>query len=252
MILSPASPAARRLVMALALAPLALGLAACKNEGTGAATAAAVSAVAPPAGKAWTDVVAVTPEGGHVLGNPQAPVKVIEYGSLSCPHCAKLAQEGFPTLVGKYVTSGKVSVEFRSFAIHPQDVPLTMLAQCAGPEMFFPLVEDLYKNFDAVTEGTMKGADAANAALNLPDNQRFIALSDALGLTTFFAARGISADQAKTCLSKPEDAAKIARHSESYSAQGIDSTPTLLVNGTKIEGGTWADLDAALKNAGVS
>ena len=242
----------RRIVFLLALAPLAMGLAGCKQEGTSAATAGPVAAATPPAGKAWTDVVAVSPDGGYVMGNPQAPVKVIEYGSLSCPHCAKLAQDGFPTLVGKYVTSGKVSVEFRSFAIHPQDVPLTMLAACAGPEMFFPLVEDLYKNFDAVTERTMKGADAANAALNLPDNQRFVALSNALGFTEFFAARGISVDQAKTCLTKPGEASRIAKLSEAYSAKGIDSTPTLLVNDTKVDGATWAELDAALKAAGVS
>jgi len=242
-----------RLTAAAMLAPLALGLAACnKDAGSSAAPSGPVAATPPPAGKAWTDVVSATPEGGYLMGNPNAPVKLIEYGSLSCPHCAKLAQEGFPTLVGKYVTSGKVSLEFRSFAIHPQDIPLTMLAECAGPETFFPLAEDLYKNFDAVTERTMKGADQANKLSGLPENERFVALADALGFTEFFAARGISKDQSKACLANAANATKVAKFSENYSQQGIDSTPTLLINGTKVGGAEWAALDAALQKAGVN
>lgn len=243
-----------RLAATAMMVPLALGLAACKKDAASdtAAPAGPVAAAPPPAGKAWTDVVSATGEGGYLMGNPAAPVKVIEYGSLSCPHCAKLAQEGFPTLVGNYVNSGKVNLEFRSFAIHPQDVPLTMLAECAGPETFFPLVEDLYKNFDAVTEATMKGADQANKLSGLPENQRFVALADALGFTEFFAARGVSKDQSKACLANSANATKIAKFAESYSNNGIDSTPTLLVNGTKVEGAEWSALDAALKKAGVN
>lgn len=244
-----------RLTAAALLAPLALGLAGCKKDAAGegaAAPSGPVTAVAPPAGKAWKDMVTANAEGGYVMGNPAAPVKLIEYGSLSCPHCAKLAQEGYPTLVDSYVASGKVSLEFRSFAIHPQDVPLTVLAQCGGTETFFPLVEELYKNFDAVTEATMKGADAANKLGTLPDNQRFIALSQALGFTDFFAARGLAKDQQNACLADIGKATQIAKFSETYSGQGIDSTPTLLVNGTKVNGATWAELDAALKAAGVS
>jgi protein-disulfide isomerase len=241
-----------RLLAFAALAPLALGLAACNKEaGSDAAASGPVTAVAAPAGKQWQDVVVATPEGGYLMGNANAPVKLVEYGSLSCPHCAKLAQEGFPELI-KLVGTGKMSLEFRSFAIHPQDVPLTVLASCGGAETFFPLTEELYKNFDAVTESTMKGADQANKLGSLPDNQRFVALADALGFTDFFAARGLSKDQQKVCLGDFSKATEVAKHSESYGQQGIDSTPTLLINGQKVEGSTWADLKAALAKAGVS
>lgn len=241
-----------RLSTVAALAPLALGLASCKQEGGSETAAAPVAAVAPPAGKTWQEVVSTTPEGGYVMGNPQAAVKVLEYGSLSCPHCAKLTQEGYPALIEQYVASGKVSLEFRSFAIHPQDVPLTVLAQCGGPATFFPLVEEVYRNFDAVMERTMQGAEAADRLGNLPDNQRFIALADTLGFTEFFAARGVSKDQAKTCLADISRATQVAKFSEQYGSQGIESTPTLLINGTKVEGATWAELKAALAKAGVS
>ncbi|MBC2665832.1 thioredoxin domain-containing protein [Novosphingobium flavum] len=244
-----------RLTATALIAPLVLGLAACKKDAASegaAAPSGPVTAAAPPAGKAWKDVVASTGDGGYLMGNPNAPVKLVEYGSLSCPHCAKLAQEGFPTLVDNYVASGKVSLEFRSFAIHPQDVPLTVLAECGGTDTFFPLAEELYKNYDEVTERTMKGADAANKLGTLPDNQRFVTLSEVLGFTDFFAARGLSKDQQKACLSDFAKASAVAKNSEAYSAKGIDSTPTLLINGTKVEGATWAELDAALKAAGVS
>jgi len=241
-----------RLSLLAALAPLTLGLAACKKDAEGPAASGPVAAVAPPAGKTWQDTVAVTPEGGYVMGNPNAPVKLIEYGSLSCPHCAKLAQEGFATLTGNYVASGKMSLEFRSFAIHPQDVPLTMLVECGGPDTFFPLTEELYRNFDAVTAATMKGADAANKLGNLPDNQRFVALAETLGFTEFFAARGLSKDQQKTCLADAAKASQIAKYSEAYGQQGVDSTPTLMINGSKVNGATWEELKAALAKAGVS
>jgi len=248
-------PALTRIALIAALAPLALGLAACKKDGAAAGSGAAsgpVAAVAPPAGKTWQETVAVTPEGGYLMGNPDAPVKLIEYGSLSCPHCAKFAQEGYPTLTGNYVASGKVSLEFRSFAIHPQDIPLTMLAECGGPDTFFPLTEELYRNFDAVTERTMKGADAANKLGTLPDNQRFVALAETLGFTDFFAARGLSKDQQKICLADGAKATQLAKYSEAYGQQGIDSTPTLMINGTKVDGATWNEVKAALARAGVS
>ena len=244
-----------RLTTIAVLAPLVLGLAACSKDAadgsSGSAAAGPVAAVPPPAGKAWTDVVTVNPEGGYVMGNPQAPVKVLEYGSLSCPHCAAFAEQGYPTLVNSHVASGKVSLEFRSFAIHPQDVPLTMLIQCGGPQTFFPLLEEVYKNFDAVAERTMQGADAAKNIGSLPDNQRFVALGDVLGFTEFFAARGVAKDQAHACLADFNKATALAKQSENYGAQGIESTPTLLVNGNKITGGTWADLNTALQLAGV-
>ena len=83
------------------------------------------------------------------MGNPNAPIKVVEYGALSCPHCAKLSNAGSKTLVDKYVNSGRVSYEFRSYIIHGSiDVVLTMLVQCADKSAFFPLVEQIYATQD--------------------------------------------------------------------------------------------------------
>lgn len=243
-----------RLTLALTAAPLALPLAACGSNGGDGGDAPkgdAVAAVAAPAGSSWTETVQQTADGGFLLGNPNAPIKLIEYGSLSCPHCAKLAQDGYPKLLSDYVGTGKVSLEFRSFAIHPQDIPLTLLAQCGGPQTFFPMIEEFYKNFDAMSERTMQGADAANATSSLPPAQRMVALSDALGFTEFVAARGISQDQARACLSDTANATKYADFSQKYSADGINATPTLVLNGSKLEVATWAELEPLLQQAGA-
>jgi len=244
---------ATRSVLIAGLA-LTLGLAACKKSDDAAATSTSgdpVAAVAPPAGKAWTDVVSATPDGGMRMGNPAAPIKMVEYGSLSCPHCARFAAESTKVLLEKYVGTGKVSYEFRSFAIHPQDVPLTVLVRCAPPEAFFPMVEQVYANFDGLSASTQKGAPALQKVGNLPPNQRFVAIADALGFTDFFAARGISTDQAHACLADTKGAERVAAEAQKAGDSGIDSTPTILVNGSKANGNTWADVEPVLQRSGA-
>jgi protein-disulfide isomerase len=248
-----------RLLLTLALAPLAL--AACKSEPAKPAgevpKGEIIAAVAPPAGKAWTEVLEETTDGGVRMGNPDAPIKLVEYGSLSCPHCAKLSQDGFPTLMKDYVATGKVNFEYRSFAIHPQDVPLTMLVRCAPKEAFFPLVEQIYTNFDAMNAPYNDKAriDQAQAAMQLPPAQRWSAFSDAVGYSDFFAARGVSKDQGKACLADLGKATLVAEQAKKYGEAGISSTPTLVLNGTQLDmplgSEPWDILQAALKQAGA-
>jgi protein-disulfide isomerase len=241
-----------RLALAFAVAPLALGLAACGNkEGGSAASDQPAAKVAPPAGKAWQDVVVKTPEGGYLMGNANAPIKVVEYGSLSCPHCAKLSNDGFRPLADNYVNSGRVSYEFRSFAIHGIDLPLTVLASCNGPESFFGLTEQLYQNQEAVMTRAQQGDAQAQAAAKLPRNQQMAAIAEAYGLTDFFAQRGIALDQAKACLANTAAAEAIAKQAEEAGKAGIDSTPTVMVNGDKLEAHTWQELEPELKSRGA-
>jgi len=250
----------RRLAFTALATSAALALASCgsKDDTSGSvAKAAPVAPVAPPAGQAWSDVVSATPDGGMLRGNPNAPIKVVEYGALSCPHCAKLSNDGSKTLTEKYVNSGRVSYEFRSYIIHGSiDVILTMMAECADKSAFFPLVEQIYATQDQWIAVAEKAGAQAQAAGNLPPNQRFAALADAYGLTDWFAARGLSKDQSHACLAKADQAQAIAARTQKwYQDQGIDSTPTLFINGTKLEVPAgkepWDALQAALQNAGA-
>ena len=246
----------RRLMFAAAAVPLALGMASCKNDAAGTAPAgSAMAKVAAPAGQKWEDSVQPTASGGMLLGNPAAPIKLVEYASLSCPHCARFAQDSFQPLNAEFISTGRVSFEFRSFAIHPQDVPLTMLVRCAPKELFFPLVEQVYTNFDAMNAplGDPAIQAKAQAATGLPAAQRLSALSDALGFTTFFAARGITTDQARACLNDTAKATAISADSKKYSEAGINQTPTFVLNGAQLspDQSEWTKISAALRAAGA-
>jgi protein-disulfide isomerase len=71
-------------------------------------------------------------------------VKVVEFGSMTCNHCADFAEEGEPQLIEKYVKSGQVSFEFRNFVRDPADIAASLLARCNGASAFFPLTDQLY------------------------------------------------------------------------------------------------------------
>lgn len=240
-----------RLALAAFVVLLVAGWGSRTGGANGSAPTAPIAAVAPPAGQQWTDVVVKTAD-GYRMGNPEAPIKLVEYGSLSCPHCAKLAQDGMQPLIDKYVDSGRVSYEFRSFAIHGIiDLPLTVLVRCDTPDAFFPLVEQIYTNQEDLIKRAEAGNDKAKAASDLPPNQRWVALADAFGLTDFFAARGLPVDQAHACLAKAEDAQKVADQTQKWSEQGVDSTPTLEINGGKTDIREWKELEPALQRAGA-
>lgn len=251
-------PNLRPAAAALIAAPLLLALGACKQEAAPAGEPAAAAAtplavVAPPAGKAWSDVVAVTPEGGYLMGNPQAPIKLVEYGSLTCSHCAEFAEAGGAELRDKYVTSGRVSFEFRNFVRDPIDLTAAQLTRCGAPESFFALTEQTFANQEAIlTKAQAAGQDAYSAAMQQPENRRNLALADLAGLTEFYGARGISKDQATACLADTAKAQALAKattdQAEQYQIQG---TPTFLFNGTKFEGNTWALVKAELERLGA-
>ena len=84
------------------------------------------------------------PLGDEVLGAANAPVTIIEYASMTCPHCAHFHKTVYPELKKKYVDTGKVRFIFREFPLDPVALAASMLARCAGNDKFFPLVEAFF------------------------------------------------------------------------------------------------------------
>jgi len=239
------------------LAPLALGLAGCKKDepgATGGATASAtpLPTVAAPAGKAWADQIVQTPEGGYRMGNPDAPIKLVEYGSLTCPHCGEFSEKGSATIRDQWVASGRVSYEFRHFVRDALDLTLGLMASCSGPATYFGQTEQVFANQKALFGG-LEGKDAQmQAAMKAPDAQRFQAIADVAGLPQFFAARGIPAAQGKACLANTKLAEQMAKNTTDQGNQyQIEGTPTFLVNGEKIGTSTWEELKARIEGMGV-
>lgn len=243
----------RRLALATLAAPLALALSACGDSAEGELTASEpLEHIAAPDGQSWTDMVQVTDSDGYLLGNPDAPVKLIEYASLTCGACANFAQTGADALKENYVSTGVVSYELRNQVHNAFDLTLARLVRCSAPESMHPLADQVWKNFDQVM-GRMQGAQAQLANMgDVPEDQRFVAIADTAGFLDFFAARGISRDQGAACLADSESVMAIGTRSEEQSNElNVTATPTFILNGRQLEDRSWPDLEAALQNAGA-
>lgn len=245
---------------ALAAAFLPLALAAC-GDGTGgnvvtnsAAPAAPVAAATPPAGQSWEDVVVATPEGGHRMGNPNAPIKLVEYGSRTCPTCGAFGREGTRPLIDGYVKTGKVSFEFRDFFVHgAPDLALGLLGNCAGVQPFFPILEQMYGAQLTYNEKLQSMSSAAQAQLQTQSpSQQLTTLAQEMGMIDFMKQRGVSDAQARACLTDKAKTDALAKVSDTASADGtVTGTPTFLINGSKADALGWAQLEPLLKAAGA-
>lgn len=229
---------------------LCIGLTAAAAALAGMAGAAPAQKVEAKAQQDWTRTVIVTPDGGYRMGNPAAPVKVVEYGSLTCPHCADFSNSAKAPLAAR-VRTGKVSFEFRNFVLNGVDATASLLARCAAPAQFFPLIERIYAaqgewigRFSGLT------AEQKQRIQALPETQRLAGVADAAGLTQLAVQSGLPAAKAKACLA---DQAALARLGQMYEAavkRGVQGTPTFFVNGAEVHAQDWAELDAEIRKAG--
>jgi len=242
-------------VLALVAPLAALALAACgkSEEEAGPPAGEPVASVSAPDGQSWSDTVTTTERGGYLVGNPDAPIKLIEYGSLTCPACAAFSVAGSEHLHSDYVDTGRVSYELRSFLIHgPLDLVLTRLIGCGPKESAVPLAEQIWGNVADIQQKAYGDMDALQATLQLPEEQRFVAFAQQAQLYDFFAGRGISRDQAATCLADFGEMRRLADLSQSYARDdGVNSTPTFVLNGARLNETSWDAVEAALQRAGA-
>ncbi|HEX7858161.1 MAG TPA: thioredoxin domain-containing protein [Sphingobium sp.] len=249
-----------RTAFLLAAMGAALALSGCGDKGAngGAGNSATpsgspVAAVAAPAGTSWSETIAASPEGGFVMGNPNAKLKLIEYASYTCPHCKEFAEHADEPL-RKYVDTGKVSYEFRNFVRDPLDITAALIARCGGKDPFFPLSHQVFGNQDAMFQKIQSVGDKGyQDAMKLPPQQRFARLAELAGLIDFAKTRGIPEAQARTCLANFKEAETLAAGNDAgVKKYGIEGTPTLILNEKKLENAnTWPLLETALKAAGA-
>ena len=227
----------------------ALLLAAASLLGASAASAAPARRAAPAAAD-WARTVAATPEGGFRMGNPNAKVKLVEYGSLTCGHCAAFAREGMAALVGTYVRSGKVSYEYRNYILNGLDIAASLLARCGGPSRFFPFADKLYATQSQwMTRATSLSAEQKAQLNGLPEALRLGRYAETVGLTALAAQQGISAAQAQKCLGDAAALDRLAKMAAAAEGQGVTGTPTFFFNGANIGTQTWATLEPILRES---
>ena len=175
---------------------------------TDARPAAAQSAAA-------ADLLVPPPLGDRVLGKDDAPVTIIEYASMTCPHCAHFAETTYPELKKLYIDTGKVRFIFREFPLDPLAAGASMLARCADKDKFYPLIETLFQQ-------------QTKWAVEKPIPQ----------LMAIAKQAGMSEQTFNACLSdqKMLDAMQ-AEQKRATDKFGVNSTPTLFINGKKQVGG---------------
>lgn len=230
-------------------------LAGCGDQGGNASgTAPALEKIAAPNNGDWTEIVSETPDGGFRMGNPEAPVKLVEYGSLSCSHCAEFAEQGGGPLRETYVKSGRVSWEFRPFLLFPSDPGVTMLLRCQGASPFFQTADQLYAD-QANWIGSIQravGAPGMEAQLqSMSQQQRAAAMVKMAGLEEFFRGRGMPQGRIDSCLADQKALQDLVARTEKGAQQDdVQGTPTFLINGTKVrDASSWAALEPALRAA---
>ena len=241
----------------LALAGAALvTLGACeadKASTNGSATTnVAATPVAPPANGDWSSVVTQTPEGGFAMGNPNAKVKLIEYGSLTCPACAAFEEQGGKPLVDNYVKKGLVSFEFRNYVRDPYDITAALIARCGGASSFFGLTRAFYASQrDWMTKIQTADPKQMEALQNMGPQAQFKALAEIAGFPAFAAMRGVPKAKTEACLADPAAASQLVQmNSDAVSNFNVQGTPTFIINGTTAEGGPdWKLLEPQIKEA---
>jgi protein-disulfide isomerase len=194
----------------------------------------------------WSQRVATTPEGGFRMGNPDAPVKLVEFLSLTCSHCAAFSAEAAPTLI-QQVRTGRVSVEYRNYVLNHYDLAAAVLSRCAAPGEYFALTRDLLAQQPewAGRAETLTAAQKAEVEVR-PTPQSVTRTAELIGLKQIASAHGISPAEATRCLASADNLAQVMAMRDSADRLGVTGTPTFMLNGQMIGAANWAMIQPLL------
>jgi protein-disulfide isomerase len=165
-----------------------------------------------------------------IVGSADAPYTIVEYASMTCPHCADFQTKVFPELKTKYFDAGKARYMLREFPLDNLAAAAFMLARCAGDDRYYPMVDAL---FETQETWAAPGQDAKEKLLQIARQA------------------GISKEQFDQCLADKELFGKIVKTREiAHENFQVDSTPTFFINGKRLKGEhKLEDFQAALGDA---
>ncbi|MBM2575312.1 DsbA family protein [Jannaschia sp. Os4] len=168
------------------------------------------------------------------LGDPDAPVKVIEYASFTCPHCADFHRDTFKDFREQFIDTGRVHFTYREVYFDRYGLWASMIARCAGPDRFFGVADLLYQQ----QSRWAREADAADVAASIK---------------RIGAQAGLDAETADACLTDAAQAeALVAWYQANAQSDGIRSTPSFLINGDMHAGNMGiAQLGRLVEEAGA-
>lgn len=174
-----------------------------------------VAPVTQAAAQSADELMTAGPMEDKVLGDPEAPVTIIEYSSMTCPHCAAFHTGTLPEIKEKYIDTGKAKLVFREFPFDPRAMAAFMLARCAPDDRYFPLIDVLYQQ-----QRTWASAPDARPPL--------LQISKLAGFTQ---------ESFEACLKNQEMLDNISQVQKRAADEfGVSSTPTFFINGEKVAG----------------
>ena len=160
------------------------------------------------------DLADAGPDGDIMIGSDKAPVTVIEYASMTCPHCAHFSETTFPELQKRYIDTGKVRFTLRPFPLDALAAAGFMLARCGGNDKYMPIVETLFaKQPDWIVKEPLPPLKEIAKQFGISENAFNECLANQKLLDTIQAVRDHAAQKL-----------------------GVNSTPTFFVNGKKLVG----------------
>jgi protein-disulfide isomerase len=166
------------------------------------------------------------------LGKADAPVTIIEYASLTCPHCANFHEKTLPDLKRDYIDTGKVRLVFREVYFNKPALWAAMIARCAPADRYFGIADALF-----ATQQSWAAEQDPQAMLG-----KLYGIGRQAGLT--------DAEMNACMQDRTMAEALVAEYQKNAEADAIDATPTFLINGEKVSNMPWeefaAKLDAAL------
>lgn len=163
------------------------------------------------------------------MGAADAPVTLIEYASLTCPHCAAFANDVLPLLKTNYIDTGKVRLVYREVYFDRPGLWAAMVARCAGQDRYFGVLEVFYKDQAAWS----RASDAAGVVE---------------GLKAVGRQAGMTDEAVDACLADSTFAeALVADFQKNVAADGIEATPTFIIDGEKISNMPWPELEAKIE-----
>ncbi|SFF74814.1 Protein-disulfide isomerase [Novosphingobium sp. CF614] len=195
----------------------------------------------------WNGQVAVTDNGSYRLGNPNAPVKLTEYVSYTCSHCAHYQRESDPVLRLTVIPKGQVSVTVTNLVRNPVDLTVAMLTYCGDPKRFFVR----HNAFFATQDAWLAKAEAASQEQQQRWFQgrmidRLRAIASDLGFYATMAGWNIDRAQADACLDNPAMLDKLRAQQAEVASLGLDSTPSFTLNGQVLPGHDWAAVSKSI------
>jgi protein-disulfide isomerase/DNA-binding XRE family transcriptional regulator len=154
-----------------------------------------------------------------VEGSREAPVTLVEYASMTCPHCAEFQKDIVPQLTKDYIDTGKVKLVFREYPLDAAARMASAVARCLSGQQFFSFIDLLFKN----QSDWIRDFDG-NGKLTREDVLE--------GLTQMGRIAGMPADKVRTCADDPKNLAVVdSNWMEGQTKYSVDSTPTFLING---------------------